>query len=175
MESIQQWVANLWSGKIVYGTKSTEILDLLKVEKSPLRELGFMNEHSMYDHLKNADVIVGSYVHMKWLRDHEGDEVRCRLVATQLAICERLDVTQSTPPLMVARLMLAIASLHADENEVHDWVVGFWNVSVGFSDAKLESWCTFTRHEVRAHLGVAGSSTEHCVALEQLPKHGVEW
>ena len=62
-----------------------------------------------------------------------GDEVPCRLVATKLAIGERLDVTQSTPTLMVAWLLLAIASLHVDENE----------------DQKMS-----------AHLGVEASSTE---------------
>ena len=79
-------------------------------------------------HNMNADARGGCHAHAKWLQDHESDDVRCRLVATQLAIGERLEVTQSTPPLMVARLLLAIASLHVDENEAHDWVVGFGDV-----------------------------------------------
>ena len=36
------------------------------------------------------------------LQDSRGDEVRCRLVATQLANDEREEVSQSSPPLMVA-------------------------------------------------------------------------
>ena len=39
---------------------------------------------------------------------------------------------------MVAKIMLAIASLHADENEVHDWVVVFWPVSIAFDHPKME-------------------------------------
>ena len=46
-------------------------------------------------------------------------------VASQLAIGERLDDTQSTPPLMVAMLLLATASLHVDKTEARDRFVGF--------------------------------------------------
>ena len=73
----------------------------------------------------------GSDVRAKWLQDHKGEEVRCRRVATQLAIGGRLDVTQSTPPLILAKLLLAIASLQADENEVHDWTVTYRLGSAG--------------------------------------------
>ena len=79
-----------------------------------------MSEHNTYELVKNADALGGSHVHAKWLRDHKRDEIRCRLAATQLPIGERLDVTQSTPPSMVARLLLAMTSLHADESEAHD-------------------------------------------------------
>ena len=41
-------------------------------------------------------------------------------------------------PLLVARLLLAIASLHVDENEAHDWVLGFGDVSVACCHAKKE-------------------------------------
>ena len=86
----------------------------------------------------------------------QGDEVRCRLVAAHVALGERLDVTQSTPPLMVARLLLTIASLLLDENEARDWVVGFWDVSLAFCRTKSEELVHVHRHEVR----FAGSSTE---------------
>ena len=77
-------------------------------------------------------------MHVMWWEDHKGDEVRCRLVATQLAIGERLDVMQSTPPLMVARLFLAIVSLRVAENEGNDWVFGFWDVSVAFYHTTIQ-------------------------------------
>ena len=76
------------------------------------------------------------------------DEVRYRLVATQVATSEGLDDTA-----MGARLVLAIASLHVDENEAHDWIVGF-GMSVLLSVTKR-----FNRHDVRAHVGIAGNST----------------
>ena len=80
----------------------------------------------------NADARGGAHVHAEWFQDHKGVKVRCRLDATKLAMGERLDVTQSTAPLMVERLLLASASLHADENEAHDWVIGFVDVFVAF-------------------------------------------
>ena len=97
-----------------------------------------MSEHNMYELVKTADARGGSRAHAKWLQDHMGDHVRCRLVATQLAIGEKLDVAQCSPPLMVARLFLAIASLHVDENEARDWCIGFGDVSVAFDYAKIE-------------------------------------
>ena len=121
VKNIQQWKENLLLDEIVHGMKSGEILDPLKVEKGQPREFCVMDKHSMYELVKNADAH-GGYVHAKWLQDHKGDEVRSRLVATQLATGERLDVTQSAPPLRVARLLLAIASLHVDENDARDWV-----------------------------------------------------
>ena len=55
---------------------------------------------------------------MMWLHDHKGDEVRCRLIATQPAISEKLDARQSFPPLMVTNLLWATASLmHVDGND----------------------------------------------------------
>ena len=39
---------------------------------------------------------------------------------------------------MVARLLLASASLHVDENEAHDWFVGFGDVSTALYHAKIE-------------------------------------
>ena len=69
----------------------------------------------------SSDARGGSHVHAKWLQDHTEKEFQCRLVATQLAIGEGLDVTQSTPPLMEARLLLSTASLRVDEHEVYDW------------------------------------------------------
>ena len=73
---------------------------------------------------KNADARGVSHVHAKRLQDGKGDEFRCRLVAMHLAIGERLNVTQSTPTLRVARLLMATASLHVGEHEARDWVVG---------------------------------------------------
>ena len=70
---------------IVYGTMSGGILDPLKVEEGRLRELELVSEHSMCGLENNVDARGGAHVHAKWLQDHSGDEVRCRLVATPLA------------------------------------------------------------------------------------------
>ena len=107
-----EWKPDLKPEKDVYGTKSGLLLDPDKVALGRRRELGLMQEHNMYDVVKNEDAKGGSHVHAKWLQDVKGEEVRCRLVATQLAIGERLDVTQSTPPLMIARMLLSFALRH---------------------------------------------------------------
>ena len=54
-ENIQQWKANLVLGKLVYGTKSGEVPGPLKAEKGRLRDWGLMNDHDMYELVKNAD------------------------------------------------------------------------------------------------------------------------
>ena len=53
---------------------------------SRLRELSCSN--------KDDSARSGPEVHAKWLLEHNNDEVRCRLGATQLAIGERLVVTK---------------------------------------------------------------------------------
>ena len=62
---------------------------------------------------------------------------------------------------MVARLLLAIASLHVEENEGHDVVIGYCDVSVAFYHAKMEEL-------VYVHLA-RGS------ARAASPEHGVDW
>ena len=54
------------------------------------------------------------------------------MVARPQGMRSDADWQQSTPPLKVARLSLAIASLHADESEARGWVIGFGDVSVAF-------------------------------------------
>ena len=90
-----------------------------------------MNDHSTNELVKHADARGGCRVHARiGCKKNMGDEVRRRLVATQRAIGESPDVTQSTPPLMVARLLLEIASLQADGNEAHDWTIGVWEANI---------------------------------------------
>ena len=60
----------------------------LEGRENRIRELGLMNEHNMYELVKNADARGGFRVHAKWLQGHKIAEVRCLLVATQRAINE---------------------------------------------------------------------------------------
>ena len=96
VESIQKWRTNLLPHRIVNRTESGEIL--------VLGELGLTNEHDVHE-LENVDACGGCRVHAKWLQDRKGGEVPCRLVATQLVVVVRLDVAQSTPHLVVVRLL----------------------------------------------------------------------
>ena len=109
----------------MYGTKTTALQDPVKVERVRLRCWARM-QRNMYELAKHVGPRGGSHVYAKWLQDSKGDDV------------ERLDVAQSTPPLMVAKLLLATASLHVDEKEVRDWVAGNWDVSVALCRTKTE-------------------------------------
>ena len=90
--------------------KTGHLTDHLSVEEG--RPMGLMSEHTIHMLVNSVDARGGSHVHAKRLQDPKGVEVRCRLVTTHQAIGERLDVTQSTPQLMLARLLLAITSAH---------------------------------------------------------------
>ena len=77
--------------------------------------LSWANKHTTRELAKDDSTRSGPQVQGKWVQDTKGDEVQCRLVAKQLAIGERLDDTQSKPPLIVAWRLWATASLHVDE------------------------------------------------------------
>ena len=53
---------------------------------------------------------------------------------------------------MVARLLLAIAALHVNENDAHDWMIGFWRRFRCAITQRYKSWCTLTWHV--PHLGI---------------------
>ena len=131
--------------KIVYGTKEPRCSGSLDGGESRLRDLG-LTKGTVGELLKSAG---GPRVPFEVVARPQSDEVRCRQVATQLAIGEKLFVAQSTPPIKVAKIMF---SLHADENEVHDWVVGIL--------ASLR--CVRSRKDRR--VGVHSPSTRHVPA-----------
>ena len=137
-ERIQQLKAEQLPDSIVNGTKGSEIMDLLSVEKGRTIDLGLTGEHNMYEFAKSADARDGSHVYAMRSHEQNGDVVRCRLAATQLAIGDSLDVTHHRPPLMTARVLLATASLYVIEYEAHDRVNGFGEVSVVFYHAKVD-------------------------------------
>ena len=146
----------------MHDTKSGEVLDILKVEKGRLRDLGSINEHNNYEVVKNAVARGGSHVHAKWLQDHKGDEVRCRLLATQLAIGERPDVTQSTPPSMAARLLLSIVSCSRKRAWALVLSEFFGDVPVAFHHAMMEELVYVHPPRGTCPLGIARSSTKLC-------------
>ena len=55
--------------------------------------------------------------------------------------------SRKSTPLLVARLLLAIASLHVDENEDHDWVVGQFVRVVNGARAALKAQCGPMKHQ----------------------------
>ena len=65
---------------------------------SQLREKEVAIRYQLAILLNLRDARGGCHVRAEWLQDHKGDEVRCRLVATQLAIGEKGTSRRSTPP-----------------------------------------------------------------------------
>ena len=106
-----------------------------------------MSQHNTHELVKKAETRDDSHVHATWLHGLNGDQNRWRMMATHLAMGERLDVTHSTTPLMVARLVFAIEFLHVDKDEVHDWIVGFGDVTVAlYHDKKAKLVHVHPRH-----------------------------
>ena len=169
-ERIQQLKAEQLPDSIVNGTKGGEIMDLLNVEKGRTIDLGLTREHNMCEFAKSADARDGSHVYAKRSHEQNGDVVRSRLAATQLAIGDSLDVTHHRPPLMMVRVLLATASRYVDEHEAHDRVHGFAEVSVVFYHAKVDKLVYVHPPRGTCQLGVSLKFTKQfiCWKLKQV-------
>ena len=93
--------ANFCGGCFFWDNLKTE------VETSQQWNANFLPDKIV--HGTKSDEILDSWK-VEYGQDHHGDEVRCRLVATQLANGERLDVTQSTPNVGKAFIVDCIAA-----------------------------------------------------------------
>lgn len=95
--------------KDVYGTRSGELLQPEQVQKGRQRELDSLMRHRVVEEVPNGGD--GKHVQAGWVEDYKPyPEVRSRFVAKQIAYGQREDVTQSTPALLVFRLLLALAA-----------------------------------------------------------------
>ncbi len=80
-------------------------------------------------------------VYTKWLDDEkptasDPEAVRSRLVATQVNNYSREDVTQATPPIKVARMVLSMAASARDHQGLHKCLIGRHDIRVAFFHAK---------------------------------------
>jgi hypothetical protein len=96
------------SGPVI-GVKSGEVLDPAKVVAGRQKELDNLYKHDVVKHVKISEAKGGVHVTGGWVEDNEGDLVRSRFVAKQVAYRLGDDVTQSTPALLVFRLLLSLA------------------------------------------------------------------
>jgi hypothetical protein len=98
--------------KVVYGTRSGEVLPPEHVQKGRQRELDSLMRHRVVEEVPNGSArSEGKHVQGGWVEDYKKfPDVRSRFVAKQIAYGQREDVTQSTPALMVFRLLLALAA-----------------------------------------------------------------
>ena len=92
----------LVKGKVVYGHKSGQRLPEDTVREARGREVGLMADHGMYD-IVVRDAARGKLGRAKWLDDWRED-------GQQFNWAKRDDVTQNTPPLVAARLLVSKAS-----------------------------------------------------------------
>ena len=83
----------------------------------------------------------GGAAHVKgdWAEDNWGDVVRSRFVVKQIAYDYRDDVSQSTPALLVFRMMLALASSMCPLLKTgSNLYIAIWDISVAFRHATID-------------------------------------
>ena len=96
--------------KAIYGTRSGEPLDPVKVAAGRQREMDSIYRHDVKGDVLNSEAVGGVHVKGDWVEDNKGDVVRSSFVVKQIAYDYRDDVSQSTPALLALRMMLAFAS-----------------------------------------------------------------
>ncbi len=96
--------------KAIYGTRSGEPLDPVKVAAGRQREMDSIYRHDVKEDVLNSEAVGGVHLKGDWVEDNKGDVARSRFVVKQIAYDYRDAVSQSTPALLVFRMMLAIAS-----------------------------------------------------------------
>ena len=80
----------------------------------------------------------GTHVKGGWVEDNKGDIVRSRFVAKQVAYDQRDDVSQTTPALLIFRLLLSIAVSIAPNFCGSAVVLSVWDSSVAFFHAVMD-------------------------------------
>ena len=81
----------------------------MKVAAGRQREMASIYRHDVKEDVLNSEAVGGVHVKGDWVEDNKGDVVRSRFVVKQIAYDYRDDVSQSSPALLVFRMMLAFA------------------------------------------------------------------
>ena len=100
---------NLDGRKVVCGHKSGQPHPEDAVREARGREIGLVADHGMHDSVPRG-AARGKLVRAKWLDDWGKNGMRSRLVAQQFNWAKRDDVTQNTPPLVAAPLLVSNSS-----------------------------------------------------------------
>jgi hypothetical protein len=129
--------------KEYYDTKSGKLLDRDKVYDGRKLEIENMQRLEVYETIDLAEAKRAKMdiVYTKWLDSEkptaaDPGAVRSRLVATQINNYTREDVTQATPPIKVARMVLSMAASARDHRGQHTCLVGRHDIRVAFFHAK---------------------------------------
>ncbi len=129
--------------KEYYDTKSGKLLDRDKVHEGRKLEIENMQRLEVYETIDLAEAKRAGMdiVYTKWLDGEkptaaDPDAVRSRLVATQINTYAREDVTQATPPIKVARMVLSTAASAQDHRGQYKCLIGRHDIRVAFFHAK---------------------------------------
>ena len=128
----------------VYGTRSGEVLDADGVRAGRQKELDSIARHHVIEVVPNGRE--GKHIRGGWVEDYKGyPTVRSRFVAKEVAYDTRDDVTQSTPALLIFRLLLAlVCSGFVGPPSVACFAV--FDISVAFFHARLPKGTTIFVH-----------------------------
>ena len=127
------------SERNIIGVKSGVVLDPAKVQAARQKEIDSIARHEVVDLVKMSECKQGgAHVKGDFVDDNKGDIVRSRFAATQVAYDPRDDVSQSTPALLVFRLLLSIAASAASIFGGSPVVLSVWDISVAFFCAVMD-------------------------------------
>ena len=96
----------------IVGVKSGVVLDPVKVQVARQKEIDSIARHEVVELVRTSECKQGTHVKGGWVEDNKGDIVRSRFVAKQVAYDQRGDVSQTTPALLIFRLLHQYCSLY---------------------------------------------------------------
>ena len=88
------------------GVKSGVVLNPVKVQVARQKEIDSIARHEVVELLTTSECKQETHVKGGWVENNKGDIVRSRFVAKQVAYDQRDDVSQTTPALLIFRLLL---------------------------------------------------------------------
>ena len=133
----------------IVGVKSGVVLDPAKVQVARQKEIDSIARHEVVELVKTSACKHGVHVKGGWVEDNKGDIVRSRFVAKQVPYDQRDDVSQTTPTLLVFRLLLSIAVSIAPIFCGSAVVLSMWDISVAFFHAVMDELvCVYPRRDM---------------------------
>ena len=97
------------SGARHRGSEIRRRVGSVKVQVARQKEIDSIARHEVVELVRTSECKQGTHVKGGWVEDNKGGIVRSRFVAKQVAYDQRDDVSQTTPALLIFRLLLSIA------------------------------------------------------------------
>ena len=121
----------------IVGVKSGVVLDPVKVQVARQKGIDSIARHEVVELVMTSERTQVTHVG-GWVEDNKFDTVRSRFVAKQVAYDQRNDVSQTTPALLIFRLLLSIAVSIAPIFCGSAVVLSVWDISVAFFHAVMD-------------------------------------